>query len=317
MKLIRHTLEKTFANRFKRYSFLICLVLLSIFLITNNIDNGFQEVAVENDLEKSIQTSEAPPSAEPYFPAPSTIVDIPLIGEIDAKDFSLPVLAIVLGLVDGLNPCAMWVLVYLISLVITLKDRKKIWLIVGSFVFASGVLYFLFMTAWLNAFLFMRYIRQLTLLIGFFALWVGVVDIYESIKNRGKLTCEVGNSESKSKTMDRIKKIALSPLSTGSFFAIIALAFVVNSIEFLCSAAIPAIFTYILSISPLSTLQYYMYILLYDFFFMLDDLLIFSTAAFAATSALGEKYAIYTKPIGGLIMLGIGIVLIFFPSILR
>ena len=319
MKLILQTLGKTFSNRFKRYSFLICLVLLSIFLITNDIDNGFEEVVEETGIEESspAPTEETVTPSEPDFPPPSTIVNIPFIGEIDAKDFSLPTLAVILGLVDGLNPCAMWVLVYLISLVLTLKDRRQIWLIVGSFVFASGVLYFLFMTAWLNAYLFMGYVRQLTLLVGFFALWVGTVDIYESIKNRGKLACEVGNSESKSKIMARIKKVALSPFSVGSFFAIIVLAFVVNSIEFLCSAALPAVFTYILSMSPFSTLQYYVYILLYVFFFMSHALLIFGTAAFAATSALGEKYAVYTKPIGGAIMLGIGIILIFFPSILR
>ena len=91
----------------------------------------------------------------------------------------------------------------------------------------------------------------------------------------------------------------------------------VNSIEFLCSAAIPTVYTHILSISPLSTLQYYLYILLYVFFFMLDDLLIFSTAAFAATSELGEKYAVYTKPVGGVIMLAVGIIMIFFPTLLR
>src|SRR4030042_5898680 len=53
--------------------------------------------------------------------------------EIDPSAFSLPTLAVILGLVDGFNPCAMWVLVYLISLVATLRDRRSIWLIVGSF----------------------------------------------------------------------------------------------------------------------------------------------------------------------------------------
>lgn len=311
MPLLRPTLEKTFANRFKRNSFLVCLIILSIFLLTDEIDNDFREVGIETTIEES-----APQPAE-EFPVPSTIIDLPFLGAIDAKDFSLPVLAIVLGLVDGLNPCAMWVLVYLISLVLTLKDRKRVWLLVGSFVFASGALYFLFMTAWLNAYLFLGYFRQLTLLVGFFALWVGMVDIHEALKTRGRPTCEIGNGEAKNKTMARIRKVALAPLSIASFLAIIALAFAVNSIEFLCSAAIPAVFTYILSLSPLSTLQHYLYLLLYDFFFMLDDLLIFSTAAFATTSALGERYAVYTRPLGGVIMLTLGIVLIFFPSVLR
>ena len=81
-------------------------------------------------------------------------VTLPLLGEIDVTEYSLLALAVIMGLVDGFNPCAMWVLAYLISLIMTLNDRKKIWLLVGTFVAASGILYFLFMTAWLNVFLF-------------------------------------------------------------------------------------------------------------------------------------------------------------------
>ncbi|MBU0480750.1 MAG: hypothetical protein KKG47_06595 [Proteobacteria bacterium] len=317
MKFLLQPLAKTFADKFKWYSILIFLALAVVFLLTDETGHTPLHYSDQTVLHELNLQKETGRHRDKDAIPPSTIVEIPLVGKIDAKDYSLPVLAIALGLVDGLNPCAMWVLVYLISLVLSLEDRSRIWTIVGSFVFASGVLYFLFMTAWLNAYLFMGYVRQLTLLVGFFALWVGTVDLYESIKNRGRQTCEVVSPESRSKTMDRIRKVVLAPFSIGSLVAIISLAFVVNSIEFLCSAAIPAVFTYILSVSPLSTLQYYLYILLYDLFFMLDDLLIFSTAAFAATSSLGEKYAVYTKPIGGALMLGIGIVLIFFPNLLR
>jgi len=247
----------------------------------------------------------------------STIVDVPVLGKIDARKFSLPALAVILGLVDGLNPCAMWVLVYLISLVVNLKDRRRIWLLVGSFVLASGVLYFLFMAAWLNAFLLMGYARYITLAVGLFALWVGISGIYDWLTSHGPAACEVGDSEFREKTVSRIRKVVAAPLTIGSFAAIIALAFVVNSIEFLCSAAIPAVFTHILAISPLNTLQYYLYILLYDFFFMLDDMIIFATAAFAATSSLGEKYSTYTRPICAILMAAMGILLIFFPTILR
>jgi hypothetical protein len=248
----------------------------------------------------------------------STVVELPLIGEIDARRFSLPVLAVVLGLVDGLNPCAMWVLVYLITLILSLRDRRKIWLLVGTFVAASGILYFLFMTAWLNAFLLLGYISYLTLGVGFFALWVGVTDLYETFRHRGEEeACQVGDLESKQQTASRIKSVVMAPLTFGSFLAVVGLAFLVNSIEFLCSAAIPAVFTHILSLHELELVRYYLYILLYDFFFMLDDLVIFATAAFAATSSLGEKYARYTKPAGGVIMLALGVVLIFFPTLLR
>lgn len=246
-----------------------------------------------------------------------TTFHLPLLGEQDAKSYSLPALAVILGLVDGFNPCAMWVLVYLISLIMSLNDRKKIWFLVGSFLIASGILYFLFMTAWLNVFLFIGFLRPLTLLIGLFALWTGISNLREYIATRGAVVCKVGDAEAKKKTMNRIQQLVASPLTLASIFGIIVLAFAVNSIEFLCSAGIPAIFTHVLAISAGSALQYYAYILLYVLFFMLDDLVIFSSAVFAVSSSLGEKYAGHCKALGGIIMLVLGMLLTFFPDMLR
>ncbi|MBS3088587.1 hypothetical protein J4402_02290 [Candidatus Pacearchaeota archaeon] len=246
------------------------------------------------------------------------VINLPFLGERDVTKYSLPILAVTLGLIDGFNPCAMWVLIYLISLILTLNDRKKVWIIVGSFVFASGVLYFLFMTAWLNVFLLVGYLRPLTLAVGLFALGIGILDVRTYFKTKGELGCEVTGAEEKKKTIFKIKKIVASPLSLGVVVGIIGLAFVVNSIEFVCSAAIPAIFAQVLALSNLSGIQYYSYILLYVLFFMLDDLIIFGLAAFAVNSfALGNKYAKYCKFIGGIVLIVLGVLMVFFPRILR
>jgi len=248
---------------------------------------------------------------------PSDEIVLPIIGEIRPSSYSLTSLAVILGLVDGFNPCAMWVLVYLISLIATLKDKKRIWLLVGSFVLASGVLYFLFMTAWLNAFLLIGYVRPVTIAIGLVALGGGILQTKEFLKTKGAIVCEVTDEESRKKTMTKIQKIVSSPITWGTIAGIVALAFVVNSIEFACSAAIPAIFTHVLSLSNLSTFQYYGYILLYDFLFMLDDLIIFGTAAFAMTSSLGDRYVKYSRPVGGTILIILGALLLFAPNLLR
>ena len=241
-------------------------------------------------------------------------IKLPFLGEINVLDYSLPMLAVILGLVDGFNPCAMWVLVYLISLIVSIGDRKKIWLIVGSFVFASGALYFLFMTAWLNAFLLIGFFRPLTIIVGLGALYAGATSIRDYIK--GNIICKTGNIESREKTISRIQKIVHSPITIATILGVIGLAFVVNSLEFVCSAAIPAVFTHVLAISSLSTWQYYGYILLYDLFFMLDDLIIFSLAAFAVNTSYSTKYAKYCKLIGGIILLGLGLILAFAPNLL-
>jgi len=235
---------------------------------------------------------------------------LPIIGEIDVADYSLPALAVVLGFVDGFNPCAMWVLVYLISIVATLRDRKRIWLIVGSFVLSSGILYFLFMTAWLNVFLLVGYVKPVITVIGLVALGGGILQIREFAETKGAIVCKVTDEESRQKTMTRIQKIVSSPITLGTIVGIVALAFAVNSVEFVCSAAIPAIFTQVLSLASLTTFQYYGYILLYVSIFMLDDLVIFGTAAFALTSNLGDKYAKYTRPVGGTILIILGALLL-------
>lgn len=243
--------------------------------------------------------------------------DLPLLGETDLSKYSLPALAVILGLVDGFNPCAMWVLVYLIGVLAGVGEKRKVWLIVGSFVFASGVIYFLIMTAWINVFIFLGYIRLLTILIGLLALGGGILSIREYLTTEGSLTCRVADEEARKRTRGRIDEIIRQPLSLSIFFSIVALAFVVNSVEFLCSSAIPAVFTSILAFSGLSTIESYLLIALYTFFFMLDDMVIFSMAAFAVGSSFGMKYARCCKALGGILLAALGLVMLFAPDLLR
>ena len=230
---------------------------------------------------------------------------------------SLPILAMTMGLADGFNPCAMWVLVYLISIVVGLHDKKKIWFLVGSFVISSGILYFLFMTAWLNVFLFLGYVRILAVGVGLFALYFGIMQIFEFIKNHGEVVCKLSNNKTRRNSIKKIDTLVKAELTMFSILGIIALAFVVNSIEFACSAVLPAMFTFVLTQSALSTFMYYMYILLYTLFFMLDDLIIFGLAVVAVNKTVGTKYEKYSGVVGGAIMVLIGIVIVFFPNALR
>jgi glutaredoxin len=278
------------------------------------IQDAIEECKKQCELEESQKQS---PKEKEETAANFTEFELPFLGKTDLTAFSLPALAAVLGLIDGFNPCAMWVLVYLIALLIEVEDKKKMWLIVGSFILASGILYFLFMTAWLNAFLFLGYVKALTVGVGLAALGGGILSVKDYITSRGeKLECKVETEKGHKKTMKRIQEIVAQPLSIPIILAIIALAFVVNSVEFVCSSAIPAIFTQILALSNISTLERYLYILLYDVFFMLDDLIIFSMAAFAVSSSFGEKYARYCKIIGGVLLVGLGLMLLFAPNLM-
>lgn len=254
--------------------------------------------------------------------SPPLQIKIPFLGSVDVSSLSLPSLAIVLGALDGFNPCAMWVLLFLITLLISTKSKKRMLLIGGTFILASGIIYFLLLSAWLNFFLAISYVSLTRKLIGIFALAMGIWQIKNFIQYKPGI-CKVTDGESgiqdklKSKLKNQAEKIVVSPLTIGILFGIIVLALGVNLVEFFCSAGLPAIFTRVLSLNQLSILEYNFYILIYTIFFMIDDLIIFGLAMFAINKfGFGEKYNYWTTLIGGLLIFGLGILLIFKPELL-
>ncbi|HUU66087.1 MAG TPA: glutaredoxin family protein [Methyloceanibacter sp.] len=234
-------------------------------------------------------------------------IDLPLFGEIDPAHYSLLALTAVMGLADGFNPCAMWVLIYLISLIAGLKDRSKIWWLVGTFVVTSGILYFLLMTAWLNMFLVVGYVRPLTQLVALAAIGFGISHLYEVVWTRGAVECEVGDVALRQRTMARIREVVAAPVGLASLVLVTGLAFAVNAVEFICSATLPAIYTHVLALSDLSAAGYYVYIVLYVIFFMLDDLIIFGLAAFAVQKIINTRYAMMSRLAGGVVLIGLGV----------
>ncbi|AET64812.1 thioredoxin family protein [Methanothrix harundinacea] len=151
-------------------------------------EDGVEEEEEEEEEGDGIKGAGIAPEPE----IDSAHFQLPLLGETDLLKFSLPTLAVVLGLVDGFNPCAMWVLVYLIGLLAGVRDRRRAWLIVGSFVLASGALYFLIMAAWINVFLLLGYVQILTILIGLVALGGGILSIRDHLTTGGSPACRVG-----------------------------------------------------------------------------------------------------------------------------
>ncbi|MGD9543591.1 MAG: glutaredoxin family protein [Methylocystis sp.] len=237
--------------------------------------------------------------------AQSKIV-VPFVGEIDPTHHSLLALTALMGLSDGFNPCAMWVLIYLISLIVSIQDRRKIWWLVGTFVLSSGILYFLFMTAWLNTFLFIGYIRPLTRLIALTAIGFGLDHLVGLAATRGEAVCDVGDLAQRQRTMRWGREIVAAPVGIASLLMVIALAFAVNAIEFICSAALPAIYTHLLALTDLPIALHYAYIGLYVVFFMLDDLIIFGLAAFAVQKIVNTRYAAISRAIGGIVLIALG-----------
>ena len=247
----------------------------------------------------------------------SGIINIPLLGEINTKTFSLPVLTIIIGLLDGFNPCAMWVLLFLISLLLGMEDKRRMWLLGSIFIVASGAVYFFFIAAWLQFLTFIGMILLVRILIGSIAVGVGGKNIWDFWKNRKTdgVVCKVSKNEGAKNTFDKIKDIVYRKSLWWSILGILILGFSVNLVELACSAGFPAIFTQVLSMSDLPMWKKYLYMLGYIFFYMLDDMIIFAIAMITLKSkVLGSKYAKYTNLVAGLMILILGILLVFKPE---
>lgn len=249
-------------------------------------------------------------------------ITVPFLGEIDASKFSLPVLTVILAALDGFNPCAMWVLLFLITLLINVRSKKRLLLIGGSFIVTSGIVYFLILSAWLNLFMAISYVNMTRILIGVFAIAAGIWQL-RAFKNFRPGVCKVTDGKTgiqnriKNSLTSRAQKLAVSPLNLGILAGIILLALGVNLVEFFCSAGLPSLFTRILALNDLNTFSYYFYLFLYTFIFMLDDLIIFTVAIFTLKRfGFSDKYNRWSTLIGGLLILILGILLIFKPEIL-
>lgn len=259
------------------------------------------------------------PSPEPLPPSPENndkyLIHLPFLGEIDAKSFSLPVLTMIIAALDGFNPCAMWVLLFLISLLLGMKNKKRMWALGSAFILASGIVYFLFLSAWLNLFLFIGFILWVRLIVGIVAVGSGVYHLREFYINRPG--CKIVKGERREKIFTNLKFITKIPSFWLALVGIIIIAFAVNLIELVCSAGLPAIYTNVLALSNLPSWQYYLLLILYIIIFMLDDMIIFIIAMVTLqATGLTHKYVRYSNLIGGIIILILGILLILKPELL-
>ena len=275
--------------------------------------------------ELSTTASESDDSSQSKVNVPTTetspgllpdIIHVPLIGPVRPADLSLPVLTVLLAAIDGFNPCAMWVLVFLIGLLLGLEDERRMWVLGGAFLVATAAMYFAVMAVWLNLVLFLGVVIWVRVAIAILAIGGGFFFLLE-YWTKPDAACRITNSNRRQKIMNAFRSVVNNNRLLLSVAGMIILAIMVNFIELLCSAGIPAVYTQVLALNDLSLTSYYTHIGLYIAVFMIDDIAIFATAMIALrVTGLTSKYARYSHLIGGVILLVIGAVMLLRPELL-
>lgn len=268
-------------------------------------NNTFKDKKVIDEFEKYEKKTDK-----------ETTIDAPILGKVNLKNFSISSAAVLIGLIDGFNPCAMWVLLFLISMLLGMKNRRRMWIIGITFLLASAGIYMAIMLSWINivvnisASIIFRNIIAVIALIG------AIININSFRKELKKDSgCQVVDSKKRKKIFSKIKKFTTEKSLFLALSGVILLAISVNVVELACSAGLPLVFTEILTINKITGISSFYYTFIYIFFFLLDDLIIFIVAMLTSKiAAISTKYNKYSHLIGGILMLLIGVLLIVKPE---
>lgn len=279
------------------------------FVIGERVIIGFDDAQhVGLELRALLDASDAA-GAEP-----ANTVNSALLGRLSASQMGLPLFTLALGLLDGFNPCAMWVLLFLLSLLVRLHDRRRMALIAGTFVLTSGAVYYAFMAAWFNVFLAVGLSGPVRVGLALVALMIGIFNVKDFFAPGQGPSLAIPGSV-KPALVARMARLRDSQALPAMLLSVTALAIAVNFVELLCTAGLPAVYTAVLAQQELSPAAHYGYLGLYIFGYIADDSLMVGIAIVALGSGkLGERGGRLLKLLSGCVMLVLGAVLLWRPQ---
>ena len=274
---------------------------------------GYDDKLIGEPMEKILQSYLEDGKEETIIE--ENTFKIPLIGEVDVRETSIFLIAIVFGLVDGFNPCAMWILLFLINMLFDMKNKKRMIIFGITFLFVSGLVYFLSMLG-ITGILSVLKANIIRTIIGVIGLTLGIYNIKKYLDNHKKDNgCTVVDAKKRKKIFNRIKKFTREKNFFLALMGVILLAVSVNIVELACSSVFPATFSEILALNKITGIYRILYLVIYVIFYMLDDMVIFITSVSALEVTVNNtKYAKFGSLISGIIMIIMGILLIFKPG---
>jgi len=234
--------------------------------------------------------------------------------KLSLDEVGLPLFTLAMGLLDGFNPCSLWVLILMISLLAPMNNRLRMTAIAGTFVAVEGLAYFIFMAAWLNFFLLIGLSRISEIVIAAIALMAGMINLKDFWFYGRGFSLSIPDA-SKPDIYAGMRRILHAENLTGALIGTVVLAILVQIVEFMCTSGFPALYTRILTLKQLDSMSYYGYLLLYNVAYMFDDVIILAIGVITLSQRrLQEKEGRWLKLISGLVMVGLGIYLIVAPA---
>jgi hypothetical protein len=290
-----------FENLLKEKGFKDYTIVTPITVIEDNLFIGFHEK--DKELIKRAIEGE---NVQSQIDQVRGQIDVPFMGKVDAKDFSLPFLAMVIGSLDGLNVCSIGALILILMIVLTFDSRKKICFYGGLFILTTVIIYGLLVFVWTALFeALTALIGPLNIVIGIASFLGGIYFFYQFLRFlKYGPTCQSSSSKLTEKATKKLKRnfnekteVLVLAGSVVFFAAIMTL------VELPCSFGLPMVYGGVLAESGLGWLGYGLYIILYLFFYMLIELVIFAGAVITKEVWIAESKLITWIYLAGTLVL--------------
>ncbi len=244
--------------------------------------------------------------------------NVPLIGQINLSGQSLLVSTLIISFVDGFNPCSLWVLSILLSIVLQTRSRKKVLIVGSAFLITTTFLYGLFIVGVFSVLRIISFIGWIQVVVALIALGFALVNIKDYFWYKEGISFTISDDK-KPGIYQRMRGIIRNSDSYWQLIgATVVFAGGIALIELTCIAGFPVIWSNLLASQNVDMLTFVLLLLVYMLVYLLDEMGIFLAAVFTLrASKLEEKHGRVLKLIGGVLMLTLAVVMLVDPGIMN
>jgi hypothetical protein len=259
-----------------------------------------------------------PPQSGDFVPSDKTTIQLPFVGEVNVGSMSLVMVTALIGLLDGVNPCSLWVITFLLGIVIYSGSRKKVLIVGITFLLVGAIAYVLFMIGLLNVFSYIAYLKWIQLLVAFVAIAFALINIKDYFWYKKGISLTISDKYKPKFFANARNLMKLGDNIPALIIGTITLALGVTLAELPCTVGLPVIWTNILVSHHVGAVDYGFLLALYMALFFLDEIVVFSSIAITLrVSRFEEKHGRVLKLFGGMIMLGLGATMLIRPSLMN
>ncbi|MCX7837852.1 MAG: hypothetical protein N2559_00110 [Anaerolineae bacterium] len=245
------------------------------------------------------------------------LLDVPFVGQIDLDQHSLAFSTLLIGLLDGFNPCSLWVISLLLALVVNTGSRAKTLLVGSTFLIVAAGIYAVIIIGLFSAFTFIGYALWIRIAVALIAGAMAAINIKDYFWFKRGVSLTIAD-EHKPKIYRDIRSILAPDKSALALVgATGAMALGITIIEMPCTAGLPILWTKLIAANNVGAVMFAFLLGLYLLMYVLDELLVFISAVVTLRATrLEEKQGRILKLIGGIVMLALALVLLVDPTLM-